>query len=262
MKTIKLVFALVFAMSLYGQEQVVWNVTYLDVPAAEVNDFTQLHKDFTNLALGESRTLLDQWVYRHYYGSGASIVIYDLYSSLAEMEKDDPWVELRKKWEAADEDQRKSMEQIVVKYNSYNSGHYDELRVQNPETDHYSKMANDDPKWDTPFIAVIGNYNSKGNQGEFGQAFLSWSTKPLVDSDMLMGGGVSYHYYGKGTEAQFYQGFESMSAFANALENPVEGDDEARGKFWSMVEGGHQDQIYVHVGHIINGEFNLAGPNQ
>jgi hypothetical protein len=53
-----------------------------------------------------------------------------------------------------------------------------------------------------------------------------------------------------------------MSAFANALENPVEGDDEARRKFWSMVEGVHQDQIYVHVGHIINGEFNLAGPNR
>ena len=34
---------------------------------------------------------------------------------------------------------------------------------------------------------------------------------------------------------------------------------EARKTFWSMVDGAHADQIYVHVGHLDNGVFNLAG---
>ena len=33
-------------------------------------------------------------------------------------------------------------------------------------------------------------------------------------------------------------------------------------KFWTSVSGSHEDQIYVHVGHLENGTFNLAGKDK
>ena len=33
----------------------------------------------------------------------------------------------------------------------------------------------------------------------------------------------------------------------------------ARDTFWSLVGEGHQDQIYIHVGHLVDGVFDLAG---
>ena len=37
---------------------------------------------------------------------------------------------------------------------------------------------------------------------------------------------------------------------------------EAAPKFWSLVEGAHSDQIYIHVGHTIEKKFNLAGEDK
>ncbi len=41
-----------------------------------------------------------------------------------------------------------------------------------------------------------------------------------------------------------------MHEFATGLENATSGTAEARQKFWSLVEGDHEDQIYIHQGHI------------
>lgn len=37
--------------------------------------------------------------------------------------------------------------------------------------------------------------------------------------------------------------------------------NEASKTFWSLVSGGHEDQIYLHIGHvdIEKGVFDLAG---
>ncbi len=31
--------------------------------------------------------------------------------------------------------------------------------------------------------------------------------------------------------------------------------------FWSLVEGDHEDQIYIHQGHIVDGKFVRANSN-
>ena len=55
---------------------------------------------------------------------------------------------------------------------------------------------------------------------------------------------------------------------------PAEGSQVGLQGFFSVVrrrsgkarslcfEGGHDDQIYVHVGHVDANGFNLAGPNR
>ena len=55
--------------------------TYVDVPLNNLQRFIQLHKKVTDLSQGEDRTVKGHWVYRHCYGSGAIILIYDEYNS-------------------------------------------------------------------------------------------------------------------------------------------------------------------------------------
>ena len=63
--------------------------TYVDVPLNKVQRFIELHKKVTDLSQGEGRTIQEHWVYRHWYGSGAAIVIYDQYNSAQDATNDD-----------------------------------------------------------------------------------------------------------------------------------------------------------------------------
>ena len=55
--------------------------------------------------------------------------------------------------------------------------------------------------------------------------------------------------------------------FATATKNSTTSSDEAKETskiFWSLVSGGHEDQIYLHIGHvdIEKGVFDLAGADK
>jgi hypothetical protein len=55
--------------------------------------------------------------------------------------------------------------------------------------------------------------------------------------------------------------------FATATTNSSISSDEAKETskiFWSIVSGGHEDQIYLHIGHvdIEKGVFDLAGADK
>ena len=58
------------------------------------------------------------------------------------------------------------------------------------------------------------------------------------------------------------QSYESLVEFAKHVESGSAGNAEARRTFWSNIQGQHSDQIYLHIGHMENGVFNLAGPNR
>ena len=53
--------------------------------------------------------------------------------------------------------------------------------------------------------------------------------------------------------------------FAKAVSGDrIEQNEEARKAFWSNVEGSHEDQIYLHIGHVDldKGIFDLAGTDK
>ena len=82
MKILKLAFALMVTFSITAQtnsENSVINFTYYDIPVQKIGKFLELHKQMADIQLGDKRKLQGQWVYRHYYGSGASIIIQDNY---------------------------------------------------------------------------------------------------------------------------------------------------------------------------------------
>ena len=76
MKKLNLIM-LLFSITISAQSVI--SNTYLDVPLNKVNDFLTLHKKVIDMSSGESRTVNNQWAYRHWYGNDHSIMLADLY---------------------------------------------------------------------------------------------------------------------------------------------------------------------------------------
>ena len=258
MKKLSLIIMLLATVTMSAQG--IMEATYLDVPASKIGRFGQLHKTITDMSMGEERTLQDQWVYRHWYGSGHSIVIYDLYASPEDAVKDDAFAVLGKNYDALSDEEKKEMDAVFEEWWGYFDGHTDEMRSYNPERNHAGKENVD---WDTPFVFVVGSYNSVGTAWrEMGDAFMDWATRPAVANGLQLGGGYTSHYKGSGYDIQVYSGYKNIMEFAESVSNLPDENPEARKKFWSLVDGGHEDQIYIHIGHIVDGKFDLAGKDR
>ena len=257
-KILKTILALFISLTVTALAETVMNLSYLDIPIQKIGRFMELHEQVTNMQLGEKRTLQGQWVTSHYYGSGPSVVVQDNYMNANDAINDDPWVHFREKWQAASEDERKEIGAMVSEYQSFWNGHTDEMRRIDWQNDH---VFNEDADVSGNFILVIGKYNTSGNQGDMGQAYHDWVTVPAVESGVAMFGNHSYHLTGSGSDVMVANGYKSMHEFATSLENATSGPAEARQKFWSLVEGDHEDQIYIHQGHIVDGKFVRANSN-
>ncbi len=113
--------------------------TYVDVPLNKVQRFIELHKKVTDLSQGEGRTIQEHWVYRHWYGSGDAILIYDEYNSAQYAIDDNFNAAYKKKYEGLSADAKKEMDAVFTEWWSFFNGHWDEMRVINYEKDFVSK---------------------------------------------------------------------------------------------------------------------------
>lgn len=254
----KITFILAFIIALSSSAQSVVEITYLDMPATKIARFVELHKEIVNSSISEERTLKGHWVYRHWYGSGAAIVIYDVFDSAEDAIKDDALAAFQKNLAQMDEGEREEMTKKFQEWWSHFDGHWDEMRVIDFDNFYITREGVD---WDKPFVAVVGQYNVK-NINETARAYINWQIKPGVESGSLMGGGVSAHYKGAGLDIEVFQSYESLVDFAKHVESGDGGDADARKTFWENVQGHHVDQIYLHIGHLDNEGFNLAGANR
>jgi hypothetical protein len=91
MKNLLLSISMLFCALLSAQNPVskIMETTYLDVHPTKISRFIELHKIMFDFTMGEERTLEDYWVYRLWYGSGATIVIMNIYPSAEAAVKDD-----------------------------------------------------------------------------------------------------------------------------------------------------------------------------
>ena len=172
---------------------------------------------------------------------------------------DDLFAVLGKNYEALSDEKKKEMDVVFEEWWSYFDNHTDEMRMSNPEKDFVSK---ENVNWDIPFVFVVGRYNSSGQWGEMANAFMDWTTRPAVANGLQLGGGATMHYKGSGHEVEFFSGYKNIMEFAESISNLPNENPEARKKFWSLVDGAHEDQIYVHVGHIVDGVFDIAGEDK
>jgi hypothetical protein len=257
MKILKTILALFISLTVTAQA--VQDITYFDIPTDQVGEFVQTHKKFMDATMNDERKVQGQWVYRHFYGSGASVAVFTDFANINDAVNDDPWASFRSKWQSSNEDERKELEALGQKYASFLVNHSDDIRSFNFENNFVGKENVD---WDIPFILVVGNYNvNKPNASIAGNAFMEWRTKPGVGKGLQLGGGYTTHFSGSGPDLQLFSGFKNIVDFAKSVSTDDVSNSEASSAFWSEITGDHEDQIYIHVGHLVNGKFDLAGPN-
>ena len=143
--------------------------TYVDVPLNKIQRFIELHKKVTDLSQGEGRTIQEHWVYRHWYGSGDAILIYDEYNSAQDAIDDNFNAAYKKKYEGLSADAKKEMDAVFTEWWSFFNGHWDEMRVIDYEKDFVSK---ENVNWDIPFVFVVGTYNTKGKPSKMAEAYM------------------------------------------------------------------------------------------
>ena len=264
----KLIFTLLsfsFMLS-YAQNTMTYeSVTYInDVAVSDVPRFIELHKKFADMGAGENRKSTGEWLFRHWYGSGHTFVMYDQYETMEDYMVDSELYlkNIKAKVDAIkDESKKEALKKDWAEYRSFSDGHTDEMRGAYSETGFLTvKNVN----FDVPFVMVVGRYNSSGSWSKMGNAFFDWQIKPGVDAGTSIAGGVSYHYMGSGPEVEVWQCFNSLVDFAKATTASSSSSDEAKEaskKFWSLASGSHEDQIYLHIGHVDyeKGIFDLAG---
>ena len=266
MKHFKFLTLFLFVASISAQNVI--NQTYLQVPANKIAEFVDLHEQVTNMSIGEGRTIARSWVYRHWYGSDHSIMISDIYASAEDFVKDDFWGVLNKNIEAlpskgwstpSGQITKEEMQEVVQKWWGYWNNHTDEVRNVDWENYWYGKEG---LNLDTPYVFVVGSYNSSGSIRDMADAFMNGSIKPAVDNGVMLYGGATSHYIGSGTDLQVWTAFENINDLSSNASSS-QSNSEEMSKFWALSEGAHADQIYVHVGNTRNaeGKFNRAGPD-
>ena len=258
MKQIKILLILVLVFSTTGltaQQQQVANFTFLDVPTQEIGKFIRLHKQVTDMTM-EYREFKNHWLLTHFQGSGANVVIWSNYPSVEDVYKDNALSAFGQKWESLEGEEKESFEKLISEYMAYWTGHTDEIRVIDWDNNvkHSENM-----DWDTPFYALFGNYQTTGNTELVGDAFNSWFIFPGIEDGSVQSGGFSSHLSGSGTDLQVWTIHSTLDNYVNSIS--LQGNTEGRSTFWQNVAGNHTDNMYVHRGHVVNGKFDLAGPN-
>ena len=84
----------------------------------------------------------------------------------------------------------------------------------------------------------------------------------MVADGLQWGGGVTKHDKGAGADLEFFGAFKTMVNFATSISTQGTVNTAARNSFWSFADGSHEDQIYFHVGHLVDGTFYLAGKDK
>ena len=136
-------------------------------------------------------------------------------------------------------------------YRSFADGHTDEIRGAYSSTG-FETVEN--VNFDVPFVMTVGRYNSTGSWAEMGNAFFDWSIKPSIESGKSIAGGVSYHYMGSGPEVEVWLCYKSLIDFAEAVSTASNDSSTAKSRkqFWDLAEAQHEDQIYLHIGHVMS----------
>ncbi|MDG2372538.1 MAG: hypothetical protein P8L83_07990 [Flavobacteriaceae bacterium] len=265
----------ILSFSTYGQDKRTYEsvVYFNDIAASKVPRFIELHKKFTDMSLiSKNRKITGEWLFRHWYGSGHTFALYQQYETMADYHKD---AEISSEnimgqinattgdFNITAEKEKEMLMEEWREYRAFSNGHTDEVRVVNEKT---GFLTVDDVNFDVPFVMSVGKYNSSGSWSKLGDAFFDWRIKPQVDNGSSIAGGVSYHFMGSGQEVEVWQCYNSLVDFAKSASTRSQEESaiEGRKTFWSLVEGSHEDQIYLHIGNVNleKGIFDLAGENR
>lgn len=252
MKNFILFLFLSISSALFSQDIV--NITYVAVPRVNSETFLELHKKFTNLSLGEARTIKQSVVFAHAFAGDYTYAIYDFYSSEEDLVGDaansDEILKANIKAMNLDAEAQKEMNNDYMNYlEMYITGHSDQIRTSKGLEE--LGFENDNIDWSTKKVVVVGKYNTKwGKNTDFTETWIDNNLKVLKESGKVLSVYTSRHLYGSGMDWHSYMFYNSWSDFAAYEEsNFGEAMSAMDNKFWSAIIG-HEDEILMWIGAI------------
>lgn len=232
---------------------------YVDIPTLQIPEFLEMHKLITDASLtSDKRTFTGHYVARHMFAGKATIIMYYTYESLEDKQNDDLWGAL---FEHASRMTDADSVAFVTKAQSWFSlfleGHTDEIRVVRPTG--FGKS-----NWQSPGVIVNSYYSPKwADMNAFARY---WSELGVASEKcgFMSASRLSTHYSGSGTTietAYFYDSWDSFASDQKEIQScrtaNIDNLQELITNYWSIA-GEHWDEIYIPVGSVVNGKFELS----
>ena len=246
-------FSIIMALfCLIAHAQTVMNITYIDVPREQADEFLELHVKFSNLSMSDERKLTGHGIFAHAFAGDYTFALYDFYASAADIDADaDLSNEVLQKnvkaMELDDEAQQAMNEQYFKYFRMYAENHTDQIRIANEDV-FYESDAHD---WSTTKVVTVGKYDVKWGQGSaFRDAWNAGQFENYKNDEGVTAVYGTNHLYGSGLGLHIYTFYKDWNAFA-AFETANLGqpmDDNGRA-FWSAVDA-HEDEILVWIGGL------------
>ena len=155
-KTVTILLLAILPFTGFTQEKQVYeSITYInDVSVSEIPRFVELFKKFTDMSMGENRTMTGEWVFRHWYGSGHTFTIASQYNNMEDYLVDSDLANdnIRAKIKATTG--KKEQEALMAEWSellAFWNNHTDEIRIANATTGFYYK---EDVNFDVPFLVM------------------------------------------------------------------------------------------------------------
>ena len=82
-------FSIIMALvCMVAHAQTVMNITYIDVPREQADEFLELHVKFSNLSMSDERKLTGHGIFAHAFAGDYTFALYDFYASAADIDAD------------------------------------------------------------------------------------------------------------------------------------------------------------------------------
>ena len=238
--------------AIYAQD--ILKITYVAVPRENSETFLELHKKFTNLSLGEARTIKQSVVFALAFEGDYTYALYDFYDSEEGLVVDATIskniLEANIKAMNLDTEAQKKMNKEYLNYlEIYTTGHSDQVRTSKGLEE--LGFLNDTIDWSSKKVVVVDKYNTKsGKNTDFREVWVDSKLKMLKHSRKVVSVYTSRHLYGSGMDWHTYMFYNSWSDFA-AYEESNFGFavTDMDNKFWSAISD-HENEILMWIGGI------------
>lgn len=247
--------------SLFAQptQQYTLQKYYLDINPIDIPRFLELHKEMTDASMkSDLRTLSGHYVKRHMYAGKASIIAYDMYDSMEDLNADDLWGSMAEYTAEMSDADREAFEAKAAEWFSmFLEGHTDEIRVI--QVSGFGTF-----NWQEPGVIINSYYTPQWSDGATFREAYEALDKATEMCGNASGSRISSHYSGSGTTFEgyiFYNSWDDFVADEKAIQDCrqqyVEDLPAVIESYWSTA-GDHWDEIYIPVGSYVDGEFKLS----
>ena len=252
MKNVITALFLFVSCAMFAQDLV--NITYVSVARENSEEFLELHKKFTNMSLGEERTIIQSAVFAHAFAGDYTFAVYDFYDTEVALVTDaaisTKIMDANIKALNLDEKAQASLDADYKRYvGMFVEGHTDQIRSFKGLEE--LSFSNEDIDWSTKKVVVVSKYDTQWSKNkDFTQAMIDGNIKALKESGKVALTVTSRHLYGSGMDWHSYMFYNSWSDFAAYEESNFGGAMNANDiKFWSAIDA-HEDEILMWIGGI------------